>query len=122
MQTNIFLAEQEAKSSWFKAESDKFRIASLAAAYQREQLLLAAAEAENFGKRLAAYHDFQRRNPAVAQLAGRAVGLAAVSQGPGPLLSAALLVHGSADGGQYLNALWWDEMSRLYARMRERSH
>jgi membrane protease subunit HflK len=117
VQTELFKAEQDATARWREAEAVKFRLESQAAAYRREQELQAAAEVENFAKRLAAYRESQRRDPLPVQLAVRLAGLSAAPHG-GPLLGAAAAVPGSS-GGQYLNALWWDEMSRLYARLRE---
>jgi len=119
VQTKVFLAEQDANRTWREAEADKYRLDSQVAAYQREQSLLAAAEVENFAKRLAAYRDVQGRDPALVQQAARLVGLSAPGQAGGSLMGAATLATGSIAGGQYLNALWWDEMSRLFARMRE---
>jgi membrane protease subunit HflK len=82
IRTNVYQAEQEADRKLRDADAEKFRGQRLAAAYVREQRLLAQADAETFEKRLDQYHRLSRENP------------------------------------QHLNGLWWDEMSRLYARMR----
>ncbi len=76
-------ARQQAQQDWQKALSEKFRIERETAAYAREQILMAEAEAANFERRLNQYRRLGKDNPS------------------------------------YLSALWWEEMSRLYARMRQ---
>ncbi len=117
MQTDIVKAEQAASSLWRTAEAEKYDIDIQVTSYRREQQLLAAADVETFEKRLAAYRTFQRSDPALAWCAGGVAGLAAPGGG-GPLAGAAALAHGGGAGSRYLNALWWDEMSRLYGRLR----
>jgi len=82
IRTRVYEAEQDADRKMRDAEADRFRGQRLTAAYAREQVLLAQAEAENFEKRLRQYRQLSRQNP------------------------------------HHLNGIWWDEMSRLYARMR----
>jgi membrane protease subunit HflK len=64
MRTNKYKAEQEAERLWREAESDKFRIEQLTAAYVRTQRLLAQAEADTFDKRRQQYHRLRAENPA----------------------------------------------------------
>jgi membrane protease subunit HflK len=56
-------AHQEAARRLREAESEKHRLERQAAAYAKEQVVLAQAEAENFGKRLRQYHELRRENP-----------------------------------------------------------
>jgi membrane protease subunit HflK len=58
-------AESWAREILLKKEAEKFNITQLALAYQREQQLLAAAEAESFEKRRAQYESARRDNPDV---------------------------------------------------------
>jgi membrane protease subunit HflK len=116
VQTEISKAQQDAARSWGEALAVKHKTENDATAYRNAQLLQSAAEVEHFEKRLAAYREAQRRDPLPVRLAVRTAGLLASPHG-GPLASAAAAVPGSG-GGQYLNALWWDEMSRLYAALR----
>lgn len=83
IRTKIYEAEQEANSKLRSADARSFRMAKLAAAYAREQVLEAKAEAENFNNRLDQYRRLQKQ-----------------------------------DSG-YLTGVWYDEMTRLFSRMRQ---
>lgn len=82
MQTQITKAEEDKKSSEFKAKAEVVRIKNDSAAYAREQELAAQADADNFLVRLAEYRRLRQDNP------------------------------------QYLNQLWLDEVTRIYAQLR----
>jgi membrane protease subunit HflK len=82
-ETAINRARQEANTRLREAEAEAFETRRLAAAYSREQRLLAQAEAAAFTKRLEHFQRLRKDNP------------------------------------DYLNALWWDEIGRLYAKLRE---
>jgi modulator of FtsH protease HflK len=58
-------ARQEAARRVRAAEAERDRIEKLTAAYVREQLLLAQAEADSFNKRLKQYQELSKKNPAV---------------------------------------------------------
>jgi membrane protease subunit HflK len=83
IRTQVYNAEQTANRRVSEAQSEKFRLERLTAAYAQEQHLLAQAEADNFDKRLAQYRELRIKNP------------------------------------YYLAGVWWDEMGRLFARMKE---
>lgn len=83
IRTQEYTADQAANRRISEAEAEKYRLERMAAAYAREQRLLAQAEADNFEKRLTQYRELRGKNP------------------------------------YYLAGVWWDEMGRLYARMRE---
>jgi membrane protease subunit HflK len=83
IRTGLYKAEREADESVRRAESEKYRLDQLAAAYANEQTVLARAEAESFGRRLQQYQTMNRDNP------------------------------------DALAAIWWDEMGKLFAKLRE---
>jgi membrane protease subunit HflK len=63
IRTRIYEAEQEAENRLRRAEAEKYRTEQLAAAYVREQRLLAEAEAASFTQRLEQYRRLRERNP-----------------------------------------------------------
>jgi membrane protease subunit HflK len=62
IRTGVYQAEQEAEQRRRQAESEKYRLEQLAAAYAREQRLLAEADAESFGRRLEQYRRLRQAN------------------------------------------------------------
>lgn len=76
-------ARQEGARRLREAESEKYRLEQLTAAYVNERLRLAQTEADSFEKRLTQYRKLRQDNP------------------------------------DFLAALWWEEMSRLFARLKE---
>lgn len=64
MRTTRYGAEQAAERTLRAAESEKYRIEQMTAAYVREQQLTAQAEAESFDRRREQYHRLRRENPA----------------------------------------------------------
>lgn len=63
IRTRIYQAEQEADRRLREADSEVFQMQKLAAAYAREQVLLARADADNFSSRLEQYRRLQLQNP-----------------------------------------------------------
>jgi modulator of FtsH protease HflK len=82
IQTQEFVARQEADARWSEALAYKFRLEQLAAVYATGVKNVARAEADAFGKRLEALATARKENP------------------------------------DYLAALWWDEVTKLYTAMR----
>lgn len=64
MRTTRYAAEQAAERELRDAESEKYRIEQMTAAYVREQQLTAHAEAESFDHRREQYHRLRQENPA----------------------------------------------------------
>jgi membrane protease subunit HflK len=83
IRTRLNKAEQDAAQARSTAEADEFRMEQLAAAYARERILLARAEADRFEQRRQQYERMKRDNP------------------------------------NALTAIWWDEMGKLFVKMRE---
>jgi membrane protease subunit HflK len=83
IRTSLNKAEQQADRALRGAEAEQYRLEQLAAAYAREQTLLARAEADSFERRLRQYQEMKRGNP------------------------------------DALAAIWWDEMGKLFAKLRE---
>src|SRR5262249_10512176 len=63
IRTREHLALQEASRRLRQAEAERENIQKMTAAYVREQLVLARAEAETFEKRLKQYQQLRRDNP-----------------------------------------------------------
>jgi modulator of FtsH protease HflK len=82
IQTQEFMAKQEADTRWSEALAYKFRLETLADVYATGVKNVAQAEADGFSKRLEALSSVRHENP------------------------------------NYLAALWWDEMTKLYSAMR----
>ena len=76
-------ARQQAQAEVRRAESEADRLEKLALAYKQEQLSLARAEAETFGRRLEQYQKLSKSNP------------------------------------DYLAGIWWQEMGKLLAKLKE---
>ncbi len=89
-QTEIRTKEQEARQFAMEklrtAETDKYRIEKMTAAYVNEQIVSARAEAETFEKRLEQYQRLRRDNP------------------------------------HFLAGIWWEEIGKLLAQMKENGH
>jgi len=83
IRTRLNKAEQDAAQARSTAEADEYRMEQLAAAYARERILLARAEADRFERRQQQYENMKRDNP------------------------------------NALAAIWWDEMGKLFVKMRE---
>jgi membrane protease subunit HflK len=64
IRTRVNKAEQEREEAVRKAESEKYNLEQLAAAYAREQVVRARAEAASFEARLEKYRRLGRDNPA----------------------------------------------------------
>ncbi|MBI1830772.1 MAG: hypothetical protein HYR84_04895 [Planctomycetes bacterium] len=80
--TQINQAEEKANRNRSETKAEVKRIHDQAVTYAEIEIKNAYAEAGNFGRRLALYHDLSRDHP------------------------------------NYLNAVWLDEMTRMYARMK----
>lgn len=65
IRTALYRAEQEAAAVQRRAEAERFRLLELARAYEREQRLLAEAEARTFAERLTQYRKARQDNPDV---------------------------------------------------------
>jgi membrane protease subunit HflK len=63
IRTEINKAEEFAEARRRKAQSEKYRIEQLTAAYAHEQLSKARAEADSFERRLEQYHRLRKDNP-----------------------------------------------------------
>src|SRR5262249_50781624 len=83
IRTLEYNARQEAATRLRRAEAEKYQIERQAAAYVREQLVQARAEAEAFEMRLKKYRQLGKENP------------------------------------NYLQQIWWDEVGKLLAKMKE---
>src|SRR5207245_10829781 len=58
-----YRAREEAVKRLREAQAEKHRIEKMTAAYVNEQVVLAQAEADTFGKRLHQYQELRRDNP-----------------------------------------------------------
>lgn len=63
MRTQEYKAREEAAKRLRDAQAEKHRIERMAAAYVKEQIVLAQAEADTFERRLNQYHQLRRDNP-----------------------------------------------------------
>lgn len=63
IRTQINEASQQADRRVSEAESDRYRVEQLVAAYAQEQKLLADADARTFEDRRLQYHELRRKNP-----------------------------------------------------------
>jgi len=63
IRTRLYNAEQESWRARSAAEAEEFRLEQLAAAYAKEQTLLARAEADRFERRRKQYQEMKRTNP-----------------------------------------------------------
>jgi len=82
IETQTNQAEEKARNIRSDSEAEAKRIYNQAVNYADIEIKKARVESENFGRRLALYHELSRDHP------------------------------------NYLNAVWLDEMTRLYARMK----
>lgn len=65
MRSQEYKAREEAAKRLRDAQAEKHRVEKMTAAYVNEQLVLAQAEAETFGRRLEQYQKLRRDNPHV---------------------------------------------------------